>query len=79
MDGDLREAVGRIEAKLDGCCDTIKEMKISLYAEPDGYGARIRKAENRLTKIETKAGIIAFIVSLVMGAGIWILRLWNGR
>lgn len=82
MDNDLERTVGRLEGKIEqgfrDLCSRIDRMNVGVFGE-GGLEPRLRECEGEMREIKAKSGLIAFIVSLVIGASVWIVRLFNGR
>lgn len=82
MDSDLERVVGRLEGKIEQGFEDLRErmdrMREGVFGK-EGIDSRLRSVEGEVREIKAKAGLIAFIVSLVVAAGIWITRFFNGR
>lgn len=83
MDGDeIQRAVGRLEGKIESGFEDLRQrmdrMRENVFGEA-GVESRVRGLEGDLREIKAKAGLIAFIVSLVIAASAWIMRFFNGR
>lgn len=63
--GDVERTLGRIEGKLDGICDDIRETKASLR----GQGQRIAGLEKSRSKFIGIVGAVGFAFSF---AAVWL-------
>lgn len=79
---DIERAVGRLEGKIEqgfkDLCSRVDRLNAGVFAE-HGIESRLRECEGGMREIKAKAGLIAFIVSLIIGASVWIMRLFDGR
>ncbi|OHD26025.1 MAG: hypothetical protein A2Y38_02465 [Spirochaetes bacterium GWB1_59_5] len=81
-ESDLERAVGRLEGKIESgfkdLGNRMDRMIDAIYGS-EGIEPRLREVEGDVREIKAKAGMIAAIVSFVIGIGMWLLKLFNGR
>lgn len=78
MDNDLQRTLGQIEQKIDDLRERLDRHGES-HRGPDGIEFRLRTVEGDIREVKAKAGVIAFMVSLVMTIALWLVRLFNWR
>ena len=75
---DIERTLGRIEQKIDDLGERVDRHTDSIYKE-GGVEPRLRDVEGDVREIKTKAGVIATVVSVLIGALGWFFNSLFGR